>query len=196
MEELFIKGGVFMWPLLMLLLVTTIVVFERIIYWAKLHADTNKTCRQTLLSNQSSQSPSKNEQLDLKDRAIKVASEADKIKRLAQDEIENYMKTAFLQNNRFMRVLDVVASTAPLLGILGTIWGIINSFNLAGSFTDIEPAAAMLGMAEAFITTAFGLIVSLSALFAHSYFQSVSEKNLVADDVFLTKLKVEFENDK
>ena len=121
-----------MWPLLMLLLVTTIVVFERIIYWAKLHADTNKTCRQTLLSNQSSQSPSKNEQLDLKDRAIKVASEADKIKRLAQDEIENYMKTAFLQNNRFMRVLDVLASTAPLLGILGTIWGIINSLNLAG----------------------------------------------------------------
>lgn len=190
MEELFIKGGEFMWPLLVLLLVTLVVVVERLIYWIKIKIDLNRTHRSAFLK--SGEPVFQADPSD--DRAVLIAAIATKNKSLTQAEIENYIKSNFMKNNRFMRVLDVVTSTAPLLGILGTIWGIISSFNLAGSFIDIEPAKAMVGMAEAFITTAFGLIVSLTALFAHSYYQSISEKNLVEDDVFLTKVKVKLDS--
>ena len=190
MEELFIKGGEFMWPLLVLLLVTLVVVVERFIYWIKIKIDLNRTHRSAFFK--SGKPAFQADPSD--DRAVLIAAIATKNKSLSQAEIENYIKSNFMKNNRFMRVLDVVTSTAPLLGILGTIWGIISSFNLAGSFTDIEPAKAMVGMAEAFITTAFGLIVSLTALFAHSYYQSISEKNLVEDDVFLTKVKVKLDS--
>ncbi len=179
-----------MWPLLVLLLVTLVVVVERLIYWIKIKIDLNRTHRSAFLKSGApafQADPSD-------DRAVLIATIATKNKSLSQAEIENYIKSNFMKNNRFMRVLDVVTSTAPLLGILGTIWGIISSFNLAGSFIDIEPAKAMVGMAEAFITTAFGLIVSLTALFAHSYYQSISEKNLVEDDVFLTKVKVKLDS--
>ncbi len=189
METLFIKGGIFMWPLLTLLVVSLIILVERSIYWIKVNTDKNLTYRTTLLNSLHIETAANG----IKDRAIIIAEQSQKKKTLYNEEIENHLKSTFMKNNRFMRSLDVITSVAPLFGILGTIWGIISSFNLAGSFTDLEPATAMVGMAEAFITTAFGLIVSLISLFTYSYFQSISEKNLVEEDMFLTNMKVKLD---
>ncbi|MFY8298734.1 MotA/TolQ/ExbB proton channel family protein [Pseudoalteromonas sp. SS15] len=189
METLFIKGGIFMWPLLTLLVVSLIILVERSIYWIKVNTDKNLTYRTTLLNSLHIKTAANG----IKDRAIILAEQSQKKKILYNEEIENHLKSTFMKNNRFMRSLDVITSVAPLFGILGTIWGIISSFNLAGSFTDLEPATAMVGMAEAFITTAFGLIVSLFSLFTYSYFQSISEKNLVEEDMFLTNMKVKLD---
>jgi biopolymer transport protein ExbB len=72
---------------------------------------------------------------------------------------------------RYRRVFNGVATIAPLLGLLGTVFGLIRSFN------DVATAGAMgrpdllaRGFGEALITTATGLLVAIPAMVLHSYF--------------------------
>lgn len=72
---------------------------------------------------------------------------------------------------RYRRVFNGVATIAPLLGLLGTVFGLIHSFN------DVATAGAMgrpdllaRGFGEALITTATGLLVAIPAMVLHSYF--------------------------
>jgi biopolymer transport protein ExbB len=185
---MFAKGGIFMWPLLLSLIITVIIILERCLYWLKIRIENNYHIREDLLNaNLDTQEKTP---FQYSDQAACLAFAAIKENQLSQTEIDNLLKLKQFSHYRFMRLLDVITSVAPLLGILGTIWGIINSFNLAGKLADLEPAVAMVGMSEAFITTAFGLIVSLTALFAFTYFQSLSEKELVSNDIFLSSVLV------
>ena len=77
---------------------------------------------------------------------------------------------------RLMPLLETVVSIAPLLGILGTVVGIIISFDLAGQTTRLEPAEAIGGIAQAFITTAYGLIITIPSLAAFNYFRAQEER--------------------
>lgn len=61
-------------------------------------------------------------------------------------------------------VLDTIVTLAPMLGILGTVTGIIASFNLMGTMGTEDPTGVASGIAEALITTAAGLVVSIAAL--------------------------------
>ena len=71
---------------------------------------------------------------------------------------------------RWLWVLETIVTAAPLLGLLGTITGMIRSFKLFGSQGLVDPAGVTGGVAEALIATALGLFVALIALFAFNYF--------------------------
>lgn len=70
---------------------------------------------------------------------------------------------------RGLGVLDTVVTLAPMLGILGTVTGIIASFDLLGAAGAEDPAGVTAGIAEALITTAAGLVVSIVALLPLNY---------------------------
>ena len=81
--------------------------------------------------------------------------------------------------DRFSLTLSTVITAAPLLGILGTVTGIIRSFQLLGGsaqVTDINAVAG--GIAEALITTAAGLVVALITLFPYMVFRAQSDRCL------------------
>ena len=179
-----------MWPILILLLMTVVIAVERLLYWLKVSADNNQALKKTLLSSEDVNIQDEHLEKTQRNAALCTYYRALKQNQLSVAEIENLLKQQQFYHDRFMRLLDFIISTAPLLGILGTIWGIIKSFNLAGAVKEIEPSTAMLGISEAFITTAFGLTVSLFALLIYNFFQSRSEKELLADDVFLTGVMV------
>ncbi len=65
---------------------------------------------------------------------------------------------------RGLGILDTIVTLAPMLGILGTVTGIITAFNLMGTSGTDDPAGIASGIAEALITTAAGLVVSMVAL--------------------------------
>ena len=75
---------------------------------------------------------------------------------------------------RYLGVLNTMVSLAPLLGIFGTVLGIIESFQLLGDASLIDPVAASGGLAQALITTAFGLGIAMPSLIAYKIFESQS----------------------
>lgn len=70
---------------------------------------------------------------------------------------------------RGMWVLDTVITAAPLLGLLGTILGMMQSFRLIGPDGLVNPGGVTAGVAEALIATAVGLLIALVALFGFNY---------------------------
>ncbi|HTQ72910.1 MAG TPA: MotA/TolQ/ExbB proton channel family protein [Burkholderiales bacterium] len=71
---------------------------------------------------------------------------------------------------RGLWILETTVTAAPLLGLLGTIVGMMQSFGLIGASGLVDPTAVTAGVAEALIATALGLAVALLALFAFNYF--------------------------
>lgn len=77
--------------------------------------------------------------------------------------------------NRGLPLLDTAITVAPLLGLLGTVMGMIRSFGLIAGELD-APAAITGGIAEALIATAFGLLVAIMALLPFNYLNARMEE--------------------
>lgn len=80
------------------------------------------------------------------------------------------------QTRRGLTVLDTVITLAPLLGILGTVSGIISSFELLGEMGIQDPKAVTSGIAQALLTTAAGLTIAIITLIPYNAFVRKTEK--------------------
>ena len=69
---------------------------------------------------------------------------------------------------RMLPFIALTATTAPLLGLLGTVTGMINTFNMITVFGTGDPRMLSAGISEALITTKFGLVVAVPALICHA----------------------------
>lgn len=89
-----------------------------------------------------------------------------------KEEIERTMENASMHEiarlERGLPVLSTIANLAPILGFLGTVTGMIQSFDALSQLND--PGAVAAGISQALITTASGLIVAVPTLLAYSYF--------------------------
>ncbi|HET6473134.1 MAG TPA: MotA/TolQ/ExbB proton channel family protein [Pseudomonadales bacterium] len=72
--------------------------------------------------------------------------------------------------SRGLWLLETIVTAAPLLGLLGTIVGMMHSFRLIGGDGLVSPAGVSGGVAQALVATAIGLVIALVALFAFNYF--------------------------
>lgn len=83
------------------------------------------------------------------------------------------------QFDRFMISLSTIITAAPLLGILGTVIGIIQSFKLLGTQATLnDPTQVAGGIAAALLTTALGLIIALFTLFPYMIFKGQVDRAL------------------
>jgi biopolymer transport protein ExbB len=71
---------------------------------------------------------------------------------------------------RWLWILETIVTAAPLLGLLGTITGMVRAFKLFGAGGLVDPSGVTGGVAEALIATALGLFIALVALFAFNFF--------------------------
>jgi biopolymer transport protein ExbB len=89
-----------------------------------------------------------------------------------KEEIEKTMENAAMHEiarlERGLPVLSTISNLAPILGFLGTVTGMINSFKALAQLND--PGMVAKGISQALITTAGGLIVSVPMLLAYSFF--------------------------
>ena len=103
----------------------------------------------------------------LRDRATITAADINSVERAVEREI--LIVAAELK--RGLGILATTGSTAPLVGLLGTVMGIVNAFTgMAASGGGGSLASVSAGIAEALITTAFGLIVAIPAVWLYNYF--------------------------
>ena len=109
-------------------------------------------------------------------------------------EIENRLETYDLfllsaahEMEKYLTLLGVIGLIAPLLGILGTIFGMIEVFDALTSRA-ADPSILSSGIATALITTAFGLIVAIPALVAHRLFHRRVDSLLIYLDTTSRKI--------
>ena len=100
-----------------------------------------------------------------KTHGVKLAERVEKMMHIAIDkEVDK------LENH--MTFLACTGSVAPLLGLFGTVWGIMDSFNSIASVQNTNITAVAPGVAEALLTTAVGLVTAIPALVAYNKFSS------------------------
>jgi biopolymer transport protein ExbB len=83
--------------------------------------------------------------------------------------LEDTAKLEVPKLEKYLSVLATIAGIAPMLGFLGTVTGMIRSFNVMSIQGTGNPAALAGGISEALITTAVGLIIAIPALIAYNY---------------------------
>ena len=98
-----------------------------------------------------------------KDKDMQVESVARALERQAQREVQSL--------KRGLGLLATVGSTAPFVGLLGTVMGIVNAFQSMAVSGSGGLGTVSAGIAEALITTAFGLLVAIPAVMAYNYLQ-------------------------
>ena len=89
-------------------------------------------------------------------------------------------RQATLLQNQTQLMLDI-SVVAPMLGLLGTVWGMLKAFNVvAAGLAQATPLALASGVSLALITTVAGLVVAIPAMVAYAYFRGRAAR-LVAD---------------
>jgi biopolymer transport protein ExbB len=105
--------------------------------------------------------------------------------------IERNMLMQVTSLKRGLAVLATVGATAPFVGLLGTTMGIVNSFTAMSASGSGGLATIGGGVAEALITTAFGLVVAIPAVWAFNYFTTKID-NLTSEMTYVSKEMIDY----
>jgi len=89
---------------------------------------------------------------------------------------------------RNLTVLATTASVAPFLGLFGTVWGVMNSFLSMGAAGSASITVVGSGIAEALITTVFGLGAAIPALIIYNYFVARVRREASLMDSFISRV--------
>lgn len=176
--EYFLKGGPIMWPILLTALTAIVATLDRILWWSHLkYKRQPKEIESTLLALESGNL----------DQAIHLSADATdpllrtmnrglrhqhvSVRGALDMAIDEEMDGA----SRSLVVLDTVITLAPLLGLLGTVTGIMKSFvSIGGDELAVERVTG--GIGEALIATAGGLAIAIVSLLALNVFNRKAEK--------------------
>ncbi|MBQ6713521.1 MAG: MotA/TolQ/ExbB proton channel family protein [Selenomonadales bacterium] len=168
----FVKGGIVMYPLLFCSLLVVAIAVERFCYYQKDAKEGRRVCHEMM------------KYVDRKEwkKAGEICMESESAAgrilasgisaygdvHVMRDSFEDRTSLEAARLKKNLGYLDTVVTMAPLLGLLGTVVGMIGSFNILDAAA--HPTALTGGIGEALIATASGLCVAVLALCVHSYF--------------------------
>jgi len=187
------KGGIVMYPLLACSVISLTFILERALFWIREQRDTDRRLVDHVLDLARARSY----------EAIKTSTRgsSDYVVRVLvcglvhrEYSLSKAMEMAAIEEvkrmKRYLPVLDTMITAAPLLGILGTVIGIIHSFDMLGKAGIQDPQAVTAGIAQALLTTAAGLLIAIFTLFPYNYFMSKVEKAGIRIEKYATSLEI------
>lgn len=178
---LFQKGGFAMWPLLACSVIGVALILERSIYFFRLRFNYQAYSREI---------KSLIEKRKIKEAIEFSSRQANPVPRMAEIYLEN-LKNDSLRGEilkregsfvlesveKRLRALATITHIAPLLGLLGTVTGLVGAFHqieLLGG--QVEPSDLASGIWEALITTVFGLVIAIPCMAAFHGFENAADK--------------------
>lgn len=185
-----------MYPLLACSIIVMTVIIERIFFWIGMDTQRDKPLVDDVLElcRAGNWETVREKTKGSKDYIIRILitgilhrefSIAKAMETAAADEIKRMRK--------YMGVMDTMITVAPLLGIFGTVIGIIASFEALGSAGIGDPQAVTSGIAQALITTATGLGIAILSVFPYNYFNSRVESAALTIEKYATSLEIVYE---
>lgn len=172
----FEDGGFFMWPILLLSVISVVVTLERL--WVFMRSGMPAAAfveeTRTLLGTSTKQAIANCDRYQGPVASVIKAGllkfDAGGRKEEINKTMENFAIHEIAKLERGLPVLASVANIAPLIGFLGTVAGMVDSFDVIATQGLEDPSAVARGISVALLTTAFGLIVALMAQPAYNYF--------------------------
>ena len=172
--DLFFKGGPIMYPILVVGVVALCVILERSVWWSRTGIKRNPRLLETVYQDLESGA--------LDSATKRSASAEDPVVRMVHHglnhphtSMEGALEVAAGQElrgaGRFLSAMDTIVTLGPLLGLLGTVTGIMGSFSSIGS-SELAVEKVTGGIGEALIATAAGLGIAIVTLVPMNFFHS------------------------
>ena len=177
--DYFVRGGSCMWPLLGCSMAAVVIGVERIQYFNKhvtpksFNDEFSNTMNQFKLEESLALAEqSKGDTAALAVEALNIKENlGQRLESIVYAKADRYIED--MEEN--LNYLSIIVGVSPMLGLLGTITGMIGSFNALNERA-ANPMAVTGGIGEALITTVFGLIISMIALCIHAYLTNKVKK--------------------
>ncbi|BAS56551.1 MULTISPECIES: MotA/TolQ/ExbB proton channel family protein [Leptolyngbya] len=185
MPNWFIAGGLVMYPLLLFSILAVALILERILFWGKVSQRHQRVAREVLSvykRNQIAAFQMLEKNADLPIARIFLA--ALELEQATPEEFRLALESAGLAEipllKRFNTVFDTIVGLSPLLGLLGTITGLINSFASLrlGDVGGTNTLGVTGGISEALISTASGLVVAIFTLLFANLFRGLYARQI------------------
>ena len=171
--DYFVKGGMVMYPLLLCSIVLVMLGVERSLFYKSEDSGSLFVGRFTDLLENGRLEVAKGYAEQSKGLAARMAVEVMEKGANMPEKIEFFVaakaERAVDKLEEYISYIAVIVTLSPVLGLLGTITGMIASFNALGQRAE-NPMAVTAGIGEALITTVFGLCISIAAVCIHTYF--------------------------
>ena len=176
MSEFIVSGGPFMWPLLACSVLIIAISIERLWFLQE------RLVSPKGLSNQLSNLINKD--LISEKQSLEISNLSSlgfllinciKYKDLQRENLESKIEEKAIEIKyvleRNLNMLGTIATISPLLGLLGTVVGMITAFTGLTESSGANPDLLAAGISQALITTAFGLLIAVPGLVLHKYFE-------------------------
>lgn len=179
------KGGAIVWPILAILVLAILIIIERILFFSRKRTNPEilmKKIRELILAGDwdgchQFLTAKKNKFIP------KVLLTALALKDRTRQDMENALQEAILGEipkiERFLSTLGMLAAIAPLLGLLGTVTGMINTFHVITYYGTSDPKMMSGGISEALVTTMLGLSVAIPIMLAHTLLSRRVETQII-----------------
>ena len=176
MSEFITAGGIFMWPLLACSVLIIAFSIERAWFLQKrlVCPDGLSNQLRNLIQTQNIDNKQAEEISNLSSLGFLLIN-CLKYKKLPRENLESKIeeKAAEVQYSleRNLTMLGTIATISPLIGLLGTVVGMITAFTGLTETSGANPDLLAAGISQALITTAFGLLIAVPGLVLHKYFE-------------------------
>lgn len=176
MSEFITAGGIFMWPLLVCSVLIIAFSIERMWFLQKrlICPDGLSNQLRNLIENKNIDNKQAEEISHLSSLGFLLIN-CLKYKNLPRENLESKIeeKAAEVQYSleRNLTMLGTIATISPLIGLLGTVVGMITAFTGLTETSGANPDLLAAGISQALITTAFGLLIAVPGLVLHKYFE-------------------------
>lgn len=177
MLEFFLKGGVFMYPILLCSVTALAIFIERLwnlrrdrVIPREFVEEVDQLIRGGKIPEAAMRCQNNRSSMA---RIIAVAlKNIGKRREIIKEYLEEVGRQESASLERFVEALGTIAGVSTLLGLLGTVSGMIQIFSVISSQTTVNPAALAGGISEALITTYAGLTVAIPTIVMYKYLQS------------------------
>ncbi len=183
-QEWLKAGGPLVWPILLIGLVALVLVVERLVFLGRLRTNTDDIMASVRDFARERQFRRCIEVCKSHPNALscKVIEALIQVRDGTREVMESAMEDAILREmpslERFLSTLSVLAAISPMLGLLGTVTGMINTFQVITLFGTGDPRLMSGGISEALITTQLGLGMALPLILFHHFLERRVERIL------------------
>lgn len=184
MLDAFLKGGPVMYPILLCSIISLAVVIERMIVLHRRNADADELVEDVKYAVEQGRiiegvQIAKRSRSPLSSLIIVALTNSGKPRSEVEEAVQIAGNAEIRRLEKNMQLLGLIITVAPLLGLLGTVTGIIQSFNVLGLTAGVtDPSVLSIGIAEALITTAAGLMVAIPTQVMYTYFYGLIERHI------------------